>query len=75
MHSRTVSSSAKSLDRNDGNDNRSYDMITMGRRIKKNMVSNFCMIDKKAENELFEHMLGVATGRKMEIQINESPFK
>jgi len=28
------------------------------------MVRNFCMIDGKAGNELFEHMLGVATSRE-----------
>jgi len=34
-HSRTVSSSAKSPEHADSNDNRLYDIITMGRRGKK----------------------------------------
>lgn len=49
MQSRNISGSPKSSDHNDGNDNHSYDMITKGRRRRKNMVSNFCMIDGRLE--------------------------
>lgn len=47
-------------------------MITKGRRRKKH-GRYFGMIDGKAGNELFEHM--VTTGRELETKINESPFK